>query len=192
MLCTYKKAVQILHRSGVGIMPTDTIYGLVAKASDKKAVERLYKLKYRENKTGTIIAANIDQLIELGVSEEYIKKIENLWPGPLSVILPYDTDLPYLAKGNDYPAVRVTAIKDLKQILLQTGPLLTTSANQPGEPGSTTIKMAQQYFGNKVDFYVDGGDLSDRLPSTIVSIDATGKVKIVRQGAYDFDDQNIG
>ena len=55
---TIEEAVERLLRGGVGVMPTDTVYGLVARVADRPAVERLYTLKHREHKPGTVIAAN--------------------------------------------------------------------------------------------------------------------------------------
>jgi L-threonylcarbamoyladenylate synthase len=78
--------------------------------------------------------------------------------------------------------VRVVAWPPLKSLLEKTGPLLTTSANQPGKPPATTIQEAEAYFGGSVDFYVDGGDLSGRPPSTIIRV-VDDEVEVIRQGA---------
>ncbi len=51
----------------MGVLPTDTVYGLVARRLDQAAATRLYRLKKREQKPGTVIAASIDQLVELGI-----------------------------------------------------------------------------------------------------------------------------
>jgi len=68
-------------------------------------------------------------------------------------------------------------------VLEQTGPLVTSSANHPGKPGSVTIREAIDYFDGRVDFYVDGGDLSGRAPSTIIKITDSGSIEIIREGA---------
>jgi len=61
--------------------------------------------------------------------------------------------------------------------------LVTSSANQPGEPGAVNVRQAWDYFNDQVDFYVDGGDLSDRAPSTIVRIATDGDFEVLRDGA---------
>ena len=73
----FKGIASKLAQAGVvGIVPTDTIYGLAARATDESAVARLYHLKSREQKPGTVIAANIDQLTVLGVKRRYLKAVE--------------------------------------------------------------------------------------------------------------------
>ena len=62
---------------------------------------------------------------------------------------------------------------------------MTTSANAPKQPTSTSVKMAMDYFGDSIDFYVDGGDLSGRPPSTIIGFDDVGAIIIYRQGAVE-------
>lgn len=165
----------------VGILPTDTLYGLVAKASDESAVSRLYALKHRERKPGTLIAANVEQLIALGLDAGTVDEVAYLWPNPLSIVLPI-LGLDYLHQGVNELAVRVVADPKLQELLKITGPLMTSSANNPSEPSSTTVLMAQDYFGNSVDFYVDGGDLSSREPSTIIGF-KNGELVVYREGA---------
>jgi L-threonylcarbamoyladenylate synthase len=185
-LATIDKAITILQASGVGVMPTDTVYGLVARAQDEQAVTRLYALKKRENKPGTIIAANTDQLLELGVDHALINEVKQWWPNPLSVILPLPDTFAYLHQNVGDIAVRVVADESVRKVLQKTGPLVTSSANHPGKPGATTIEEAWQYFKDTVDFYVDGGNLDGRASSTIIRITDNNTIEILRQGAFQF------
>lgn len=167
----------------VAVIPTDTVYGVVARAEDKDATERLYQLKRREDKPGTLIAANIDQLEKLGLKRRYLTAVEQYWPGPISVIIPCaDPALSYLHRGKMSLAVRLPDDKSVQALLTQTGPLLTSSANQPGQPPAVSIDEAKKYFGGAPDFYIDGGDLSARQPSTIIRI-VDDAIEIIRQGA---------
>lgn len=181
---TVQEAIEVLRRGGVGVLPTDTVYGLVARAVDRDAVKRFYALKHREHKPGTVVAANARQLVELGVPERYVKRVENLWPNPLSVEMPLGEDLDYLHQETGRQAFRVVADERLRAVLEQTGPLVTSSANRPGEPGATNLDEARDYFENRVDFYVDGGDLSGRAPSTIIRVVAD-QIEVIRQGAVE-------
>jgi len=180
------KLAKLLQDGKIGIIPTDTIYGLIGRASDQTAVERLYSLKNRENKPGTIIAANIDQLIELGIKARYLKAVEQYWPNPISIVVP-NYELAHIHLGMGSIAVRIPADPDLHKLLEQSGPLLTSSANHPGEPEATTIAIAQKYFGDSIDFYVDGGDLSNRKPSTIIRV-VDDIVEVLREGAVTIDE----
>jgi L-threonylcarbamoyladenylate synthase len=174
------KLIELLKAGKVGVIPTDTIYGLACRAADGEAIEKLYALKSRENKPGTVIAANIQQVIDLGIPARYVKAVEQFWPNPISVELPHD--LTYLNQSTGRQAFRVVADNELRKFLEQTGALLTSSANQPGELPANTILEAQKYFGDSVDFYVDGGDLSGREPSTLIRI-IDDAVEVIREGA---------
>lgn len=180
--------MNLTDKGTIGVIPTDTTYGVVARAADTTAVERLYKLKSRDNKPGTIIAADIGQLEALGLKHRYLKAVEQFWPDAISVIIPCsEPALKYLHRGKMSLAVRVPADKNLQKLLRTTGPLLTSSANHPGEMPAATIAQAKKYFGKQVDFYVDGGDLSDHQASTIIRI-IDDAIEIIRQGAVKIDE----
>jgi L-threonylcarbamoyladenylate synthase len=174
----------LLHQGKVGIIPTDTIYGVVASADNEQAVERLYQLKQRRDdaRSGTVIAANIQQLIDFGIDEQVVRGVEHLWPNPLSIELPLEDNFAYLFQSGPHRAFRVVADPRVAKLLQETGMLLTSSANRSGHPPAATVAEAKEYFGDQVDFYVDGGDLSDRPPSTVAVI-RSGKLHVVRPGA---------
>jgi L-threonylcarbamoyladenylate synthase len=182
-------ATQSLLQAGtVGVIPTDTVYGLVARAADQAAVARLYEIKKRDSKPGTLIAADLKQLEELGLKHRYLKAVEQFWPGAVSVVIPAaDPELKYLHRGKMSLAVRIPADAKLRKLLEQTGPLLTTSANLPDQPPAADIKQAKAYFGDKIDFYEDGGDLSGRQPSTLIRI-IDDAIEVLRPGAVKIDD----
>ncbi len=180
----FKGAAEAFSVSGtIGVIPTDTVYGVVARAADQEAVARLYALKHREGKPGTLIAASIEQLEELGLKHRYLKAVEQFWPGAVSVIIPCaDPALAYLYQGKMSLAVRIPDVSQLNELLLKTGPLLTSSANHPSEKPATNIEEAKQYFGDEVQLYIDGGDLSDHKPSTIIRI-IDDAIEVIREGA---------
>lgn len=184
-LSDYRLA-SLLQKQAVGVLPTDTVYGLVCRAADEAAVQRLYNLKSRDQKPGTVIAANIDQLIKLGIKARYLKAVEQFWPNAISIEIPHHIN--YLNQATGRQAFRI--IKEpmeLLNLLDITGALLTSSANLPGEKPANTIGEAQKYFGDTVDFYVDGGDLSGREPSTLIRI-VDDAVEVVRPGAVKIDE----
>jgi L-threonylcarbamoyladenylate synthase len=176
----------LLKPGTIGVIPTDTVYGVVARAVDAAAVKRLYKLKHRDHKPGTLIAASVDQLVELGLKRRYLTAVEQWWPGALSVVIPCGDELSYLHQGVRSLAVRVPAKTGLLELLESTGPLLTSSANQPGLPPANTITDAKAYFGAGVDFYEDGGNLSGQQPSTVVRI-IDDAIEVLREGAVLID-----
>jgi L-threonylcarbamoyladenylate synthase len=175
-------ALQLQKPGCVGIVPTDTVYGLVCHAADQEAVKRLYGLKGREGKPGTIIAATLEQLVGLGLKARYLKAVEQYWPGPISIIIPCGAELEYLHEGIGSLAVRLPDKSELQGFLRQVGPLLTSSANHTGKPVANTVAEAKEYFNDSVDFYVDGGDLSGHEPSTVIRI-VDDAIEVLRKGA---------
>lgn len=180
------KLVQLLKEGAVGVIPTDTVYGLVCDASNQQAVARLYALKSRENKPGTVIAASVEQIVGLGVPKRYLTAVEQYWPNPISIEIPHN--IMYLNQGTGRQAFRIPSDKAVHKLLQKTGPLQTTSANHPGEPTSVTMKEAKGHFDDDVDFYVDGGDLSGRPPSTIIRI-VDDAVDVIREGAVKINEK---
>lgn len=175
-----------LLEGAVGVLPTDTVYGLAAKAANQNSVDRLYALKERDSKPGTLVAADIDQLLELGLTRRYLIAVADYWPNPLSIVLPAPAELAGLTQGQGTLAVRIPADQKLRQLLAKTGPLITTSANRPGETTAVNLAEAEAVFGNRVDFYVEGGDYTNREPSTVIRV-VDDAIEVLRPGAVKFD-----
>lgn len=184
-----KRLATLLRKGAVGVMPTDTVYGLVCQAANKNAVNRLYSLKNRETKPGTIIAANIEQLVELGFKRRYLKAVEQYWPGAISVVLPLSfIGSEYLHQNIGTIAVRIPNVPEVQTLLKQTGPLLTSSANRPGKEPAANIEEAKKYFKEAVDFYVCGSDATGSEPSTIIKI-IDDAVVVLRSGAVKINER---
>ena len=178
--------INTIKASGIGVLPTDTIYGLVGLALHKKAVEKIYKLKKRSpQKPFIILIAEIEDLKKFGVALDKPAKniLDKFWPGPVSVILPcpmLKRELSYLWPLNKTLAFRCPKDKWLNNLLKETGPLVAPSANIEGLPPAQTIKQAKKYFNDKVDFYFDEGTIKN-APSVLISLE-NRKIKVLRQG----------
>ncbi len=176
-----------LNQGNTAIIPTDTLYGIVACASNKSAVERIYTIKGRdENKPFIILIPHIDSLADFGVflSEEDRHMLSSLWPGAVSVILPlqpeYISRFHYLHRGEGKLAFRLPDKQKLMTLLRETGPLVAPSANPQGQPPATNIEVAKTYFGDKIEYYEDGGELGSE-PSTLCEL-IDGKLTVLREG----------
>lgn len=178
---------KMLGAGKIGVIPTDTIYGIVGQALNKDAVERIYSVRKRNpNKPMIILISSTKDLELFGINaDEKLKTIlSQFWPGKTSVILPIDNDyflkkLTYLHRGTKTLAFRLPKEKKLTKLISQTGPLVAPSANTEGLPPSTTIEEAKKYFGNQVDFYVDGGKI-ECPPSKLIKIE-DGKIIELRK-----------
>jgi tRNA threonylcarbamoyl adenosine modification protein (Sua5/YciO/YrdC/YwlC family) len=172
--------ITVLKDHQVVIMSTDTVYGLACSARNQKAVKRMYEIKQRDGKPGTIIAGSIQQLSDLGFDEAELEIARQFWPAPVSVVLKAIDNLDYLHMGKKSLAVRIPEPQWLRDLLEITGPLATTSANLPGKPTAKTIEEAKKIFGNTVDFYFDNGASSEAKPSKIVKISEDGTIETIR------------
>ena len=181
-----KNIASILLSGGVGVIPTDTLYGLVGSAFDIETVERIYKLRKRELKKPMIVlVSSIDELGDFGVFlDDASKKIlDRVWPGKVSVVLLCENEkMQHLSRGGKTLAFRLPKDETLSRLLKKTGPLVAPSANLAGEKPAHTCAEAKGYFGEKIDFYVDAGKLESE-PSTLIKIGNDGKLKILREGA---------
>jgi len=175
----------ILLKGGVGVLGTDTIYGLVGSALEKKTVERIYQLRKRNSKKPMIILVSSVRDLELfdtGLDAKTKKFLRKIWPGKVSVILPCKNNkFSYLHRGKKSLAFRIPKKDKLLKLIKKTGPLVAPSANWEGFAPASMIKQAQKYFANKADFYLDEGRLKSK-PSTLIEI-KKGKIKVKREGA---------
>lgn len=168
-----KNIIRILKNGGIGVLPTDTLYGFVGSAASKKAVSRLYKVRGRNAKKPMIVLiASIGDLDRFGVSFGHRTKtlLKKIWPGPVSVILPCAAKkFAYLHRGTNTLAFRLPRDSRLLGLLRKTGPLVAPSANPEGKSPARTVREAGKYFGSKADFYVHGGVL-EAPPSSLIEV----------------------
>lgn len=191
-IARHEETIASLKNSGVGVMPTDTIYGLVGQALKPKTVERIYRLKKRRGDVPfIIIISDIEDLKLFDIKPTPpVKNILNkLWPNPVSIILPLSTKnkdqikkFRYLHRGKNSLSFRLPKNKKIQNLIKQTGPLIATSANIHGEPPAETISKAKKYFDKNVDFYLNAGKLKSP-PSTLISI-CGAKTEVIRQGKF--------
>lgn len=176
--------INVLKEGGVAVMPTDTIYGIVGRADNQVAVERIYILRKRNPKKPCIILiGDISELEKFSIvlSKKQKKELEKFWPGPVSVALEcLDEKLSYLHRDTDTLAFRLPSPKALRDMLLKTGPLIAPSANLETFPPNNDICDAKKHFGDSVDLYVDGGVLVGKA-SKVIKLHKDGTIGILRE-----------
>jgi L-threonylcarbamoyladenylate synthase len=178
--------VESILSGGLVVMPTDTVFGIVASAFNKKTIERLYEVRGRdENKPCIILCAELSDLDKFDVKLTDFEKevLEKVWPNSVSVVVDCpSSSLEYLHRGLKTLAFRVPKSLELRETLRKTGPILAPSANPQGKPVAKNLEEAKKYFGQKVDLYVDG-EVGDKA-STLISFEGN-ELKILREGAVD-------
>lgn len=188
---SWLKAGLLLKEGLVGVIPTDTIYGLLGSALNKKAVEKIYKLKKRNSqKPMIVLIASQDDLkkFEVKINSWQKSVLEKYWPGKISFILKCPSQkFSYLHCKTNTLAFRMSAKKELLKLLSIAGPLVAPSANWEGFKPATSISQARRYFDKKV-FYLNAGKINKK-PSTLIDL-TENKLKVLREGDFQLKDNN--
>lgn len=186
---TIVAAVEKLKSGGVVVLPTETVYGLVANALNGDAVEKIFKIKGRPHNDPLILhVLNKEWLQRFSEYEAYAdrvdKIVEKFWPGPVTVVLPKKDIIPdCVTSGLPTVAIRCPRHEIFRKILkLVNFPLAAPSANPFGYVSPTSANQVRQTLGNLVDIIVDGGKCDVGLESTIVDL-TSETVKVLRPGA---------
>jgi len=176
------KVVQVLREGGIVCAPTDTIYGLLADASNRKAVERLYEFRRPSGRPFIVLIPDVEDALNFDIRMPKLGFA--LLSAGLTVIFQKRTTIPtYLTRWRKSLALRVPIQGTFITKLMKKfgGPLVAPSANPEGLPPARDVKEAMDYFGDKVDLYVRGARLEGK-PSTIVKFVSDKAIKVVREG----------
>jgi len=180
-----KKVALYLKEDKVGAIPTETFYGLAANPFSEKALEKLFHLKKRPyNKPILLLIGSLEQL-SLVVDEippVAEKLISKLWPGPLTIVFKAkDTISPMLTAKTGTIGVRLSSSPVVRKICEVFGlPITGTSANISENKPSRSVEEVLSELP-EVDFVLDGGRLSAKAPSTVISV-VENKVSLIREG----------
>lgn len=174
-----------LRAGGAVVLPTDTVYGLVALPGDKGAIERLFALKGRGAEVPVaVLCADVEQALALAdpsVGTPVAAVAARWWPGPLTLVLPRRVGVGlHLGEPSSTIGLRVPAHDVVRAVAVLVGPIAATSANRHGEPTPTTAADVAAVLGPGLALVVDGGRVAARA-STV--IDATGdRWAVLREG----------
>lgn len=177
-------AVAALQLGHCVVLPTDTIYGIGADATNPAAVQGLLEAKERDrDMPPPVLIAEVGMLRALTdeVGPELLALADAFWPGALTVVLTAHSHLRMdLGDRGETIAVRIPDHDFTRELLRATGPLAVSSANISGHEPATTIDQAVAQLGERVAVYLDDGPSSIGAASTIV--DLTGTPQILREG----------
>ncbi len=171
---TEEQLVECLEKGGVAVIRTDTLYGLVARIDDEQAVEKVYELKRRDTDKPCIVL--IPDASYVPAHQESINRLTEKHKGiPTSILVPKSTEPSWITRGQDLVAYRIPQDENLRAVLKKTGPIIAPSANPQGLPPAKNIQEAQEYFGQSVDCYVDGGEVSPEIgASQLIQVNPDG------------------
>ncbi|MCL5429833.1 MAG: L-threonylcarbamoyladenylate synthase [Chloroflexi bacterium] len=177
------KAVAVLDKGGVVAFPTDTVYGVGVRAFDATGIERLYAIKEREKtKAVAVLIAERGQLSQIAEANKPAKKLASrFWPGPLTLVLTRQPDLPEVLTQGPTVGVRVPDHAVARALLAAAGPMAVTSANLSGRENTLNAGEVLEQLDGRIELIIDGGQTPGDQPSTVV--DLTGeKPMVLRAG----------
>jgi len=187
-----KRAAEILNNGGLVAFPTETVYGLGADAFNPAALAKVFEAKKRPRFDPLIIhiaaIQTLEKIADLSLLDTQVRGklyllAENLWPGPLSLVLPKREIIPGLATGGlptlavrfpDHPAA-------LKLIQLSSGAVAAPSANPFGYLSPTRAEHVRDMLGEKADIILDGGPARIGVESTVLDL-SSENIRLLRPG----------
>lgn len=176
----FSRLTKALLAGGTAVVRTDTLYGVIALADNESAVEKVYIAKGRDTKKQCIVL--LSDASEAPLHGDLIEQLDDASDSPLTVIVSAAPSTPsWLLRGGQDLAYRVVRNDFLREVIRAVGPVIAPSANPEGLPPAHTLQQAQEYFGDAIDVYIDGGNVpQDVQASTIVKINHDGSVVTLR------------
>jgi L-threonylcarbamoyladenylate synthase len=180
-------AAEAMAAGGIVGLPTETVYGVgvVPRAAPLAA---LIAAKGRpEDKGIALLVDGLDQVETLVVLGPRARRLaDRFWPGPLTLVLPLrDPRLApeALTGGRDTIALRLPDHSAPRALARHLGPIAVSSANRSGEPEARTAAQLIEALGPSLALVLDDGPVRGGIPSSVVAVDADGRVDVIREGA---------
>jgi L-threonylcarbamoyladenylate synthase len=184
-------AVRIIRGGGCVAVPTETVYGLAADATQAQAVAGIYAAKGRPSFNPLIVhVADLAAAEKIAVFDEAARDLAaHYWPGPLTLVLPLKAGAPIaslVTAGLSTVAIRVPAHPVMRDLLHATGcPLAAPSANASGGISPTRAMHAAKSLAGRIPLVLDGGACAAGIESTIIAVEDNGQLRLLRPGPID-------
>jgi L-threonylcarbamoyladenylate synthase len=189
------EAVDVLRDGGVVALPTETVYGLGADATNADAVDRIFRAKERPANDPLIVhLPRLEDLYDVTIPDSAVSGLvsdlaQRFWPGPLTMILPSSERIAIAARsGLPTVAVRMSAHPVFRAVADGLGrPIAAPSANRFGRISPTTAAHVVDELDGRIPLVLDGGPTEFGVESTIIRF-TTGGIEILRPGPITPDD----
>ncbi|MGP4803380.1 L-threonylcarbamoyladenylate synthase [Agrobacterium cavarae] len=187
------EAVRVIEAGFPVAIPTETVYGLAADATNPAAITRIYETKGRPQFNPLIChMANMAMAEQHAIFDPISRKLADaFWPGPLTLILPLRQESPIhslATAGLDTVGIRIP--KGFASALIERlgRPLAAPSANSSGKISSTSAAHVEADLGQKIELILDGGSAPVGVESTIIKVEGDGSVRLLRPGGLVADE----
>jgi L-threonylcarbamoyladenylate synthase len=189
---TILRAAEIIKKGGIVAFPTETVYGLGADAFNPLAVARIFEVKRRPYFDPLIVhvanPSDVEELVK-EIPSNAKKLIERLWPGPLTVVLLREEDVPdIVSAGLSTVAIRMPNHPMALGLIKESKcPIAAPSANPFGYLSPTTAEHVREQLGSQVDLILDGGPCPVGVESTILSL-LEERPRLLRPGGVSLEE----
>lgn len=180
-------AAELIKKGMVVGMPTETVYGLAADATDENAVKKIFEAKGRPSDNPLIVhicSMDMTENIAHDIPEAAYRLAEKFWPGPLTMILPKNDVIPSVTSGGlDTVGVRMPLSECARELIRLSGkPIAAPSANRSGYPSPTSAMHVFNDMNGRIPVIIDGGECQVGVESTVIAFDDENTVRILRPG----------
>ncbi len=186
-------AANLIKNGNVIGIPTETVYGLGADATNEDAVKNIFIAKGRPSDNPLIVHIHhISKIQEIShnIPELAYKLAEKFWPGALTMVLPKNDCIPFITSGGlDTVGIRIPSCEYARKIIELSGkPVAAPSANRSGYPSPTSANHVFKDMNGRIPVIVDGGECTVGVESTVISFDDENTVRILRPGFVTAED----
>ena len=180
----YAKAARLLSSGDVVALPTETVYGLAARADSANAVAKIYEIKKRRasNPLSICVTGMKQAQMIAEISPLARALMQGFWPGPLTLVLPLKSGAPVCAAASAGRGTIGLRMPDADWTAYIDMPLVLPSANTSGQPSPRNAQDVADDLGSKIPLIIDGGPSKLGVDSTVISVDG-GTAKLLRAGA---------
>jgi L-threonylcarbamoyladenylate synthase len=182
-----KNSLKVLQNGGVILYPTDTVWGLGCDATNREAVEKIFKIKDRKANRSLIILVNGEPMLKKYISEipPVASALLDITDSPLTIIYPEGRNLANGITAEDGSVgIRITGDRFCIELIERFGkPLVSTSANKSKEPAPSFFCEISPYILNSVDYvvYHRREDRQKHKASPVIKVETNGEIKILRK-----------
>lgn len=182
-----KESLKTLRQAGIILYPTDTIWGLGCDPTNETAVNKIFKIKARDECKSLIILVDGLSMIERYVEDcpEIVFELAGVSDSPLTIIYPKGKNLAEGVCGKDNSiAIRICHDEFCSELITRfRKPIVSTSANSSGSPSPANFNEIEKSLIEKVDFVVNyrQNDRSEGIASPVIKVNPDGTIKIIRK-----------
>lgn len=182
-----RQAIKVLREGGLILYPTDTIWGIGCDATNVKAVERIYRLKQREDSKAMIVLLDNENILQQYVRDipEIAWQLIEVSDKPLTIIYPGAKNLaPNLVAENGSIGIRIVKEEFCQNLIMRfKRPVVSTSANISSQKSPAFYDEIPEIIRQGVDYIVNWrqDEIHPQQPSAIIELGVGGKFKIIRK-----------